>query len=77
MATHSLFYAAIAVATVVEAAWLRRHLMLYRVFMPRMLLAIVSLLLVEVVGPLVALVGVRWSMVSVSDVLGWPDLSPA
>jgi phosphatidylinositol glycan class O len=61
----------------VEAAWLRRHLMLYRVFMPRMLLAIVSLLLVEVVGALVALVGVRWSMVSVGDVLGWPDVSPA
>ncbi|KAK1023614.1 mannose-ethanolamine phosphotransferase gpi13 [Friedmanniomyces endolithicus] len=57
MATHVLFYAAIALATVVEAAWLRRHLMLYRVFMPRMLLAIIVLLLVEFVGAVVALVG--------------------
>jgi phosphatidylinositol glycan class O len=70
-----MFYAAIAVATVIEAAWLRRHLMLYRVFMPRMLLAIISLLLVELIGALVALVGVRWSVVSVGDVLGWPDVN--
>lgn len=73
MATHILFYAAIAVATVVEAAWLRRHLMLYRVFMPRMLLAAVVLLLVEFVGAVVAIVGVRWSIVSVGDVFGWPE----
>ncbi|CAK3854104.1 GPI ethanolamine phosphate transferase 3 [Lecanosticta acicola] len=73
MATHILFYAAIAVATVVEAAWLRRHLMLYRVFMPRMLLAIVVLLLVEFVGAVVAIVGVRWSIVSVGEVFGWPE----
>lgn len=71
MATHILFYAAIAVATVVEAAWLRRHLMLYRVFMPRMLLAVIVLVLVEFVGAVVALLGVRWSMVSVGDVFGW------
>ncbi|KXT17345.1 hypothetical protein AC579_3846 [Pseudocercospora musae] len=73
MATHILFYAAIAVATVVEAAWLRRHLMLYRVFMPRMLLSIVVLLLVEVVGALVAVVGIRWSVISVWEVFGWPE----
>ncbi|KAK4890832.1 mannose-ethanolamine phosphotransferase gpi13 [Elasticomyces elasticus] len=72
MATHILFYAAIAVATVVEAAWLRRHLMLYRVFMPRMLLSIIVLLLVEFVGALIALVGVRFSIVSVNEVFGWP-----
>lgn len=72
MATHILFYAAIAVATVVEAAWLRRHLMLYRVFMPRMLMAITVLLLVDFVGALIALVGVRFSIVSVGEVFGWP-----
>ena len=72
MATHILFYAAIALATVVEAAWLRRHLMLYRVFMPRMLMSITVLLLVEFFGILVALVGIRWSVVSVNEVFGWP-----
>ena len=73
MATHILFYAAIAVATVVEAAWLRRHLMLYRVFMPRMLLSVITLLLIEFVGAFIALVGVRWSIVSVGEVFGWPE----
>lgn len=71
MATHILFYAAIALATVVEAAWLRRHLMLYRIFMPRMLMGVMVLLVVEVVGALVGLVGVRFSMTSVGEVFGW------
>lgn len=74
MATHIMFYAAIAVATAIEAAWLRRHLMLYRVFMPRMLLSITVLLLVELVGVLFAITGVRFSMVSVGDIFGWPEL---
>lgn len=74
MATHLLFYAAVAVATVVEAAWLRRHLMLYRVFMPRMLMSITVLLVVELVGAVVAIGGVRWSMLSVCEVFGWPEV---
>ncbi|EMC96161.1 hypothetical protein BAUCODRAFT_465105 [Baudoinia panamericana UAMH 10762] len=73
MATHILFYAAIATATVVESAWLRRHLMLYRVFMPRMLVAITVLVLVEFVGALVGLVGVRWAVGSVGEVFGWAE----
>ena len=75
MATHILFYAAIALATVVEAAWLRRHLMLYRVFMPRMLMSITVLLLVEFIAAIVAIGGARWSIVSVADVFGWPPAS--
>lgn len=71
MATHMLFYAAIAVATVVEAAWLRRHLMLYRIFMPRMLMGVTVLMVVEVVAALVAVFGVRWSVTSVADIFGW------
>lgn len=71
MATHILFYSAIAVATVVEAAWLRRHLMLYRIFMPRMLLASAVLLTVDIVAIFVALMGVRISVISVADVFGW------
>lgn len=71
MATHILFYAAIALATVVEATWLRRHLMLYRIFMPRMLMGVTILLVVEFVGAMVAIMGLRWSVVSVSDIFGW------
>lgn len=73
LATHLMFYAGVGVATVVEAAWLRRHLMLYRVFMPRMLVGITGLLVVELVGVLVALVGVRVGMGSVGDIFGWGE----
>ncbi|KAI4750528.1 hypothetical protein E4T52_16910 [Aureobasidium sp. EXF-3400] len=74
LATHVVFYAAIALATVVEAAWLRRHLMLYRIFMPRMLLGVVVLLVVELVGVIVGLVGIRSSIRSVAEVFGWGPL---
>lgn len=73
--THVVVYAAIALATVVEAAWLRRHLMLYRIFMPRMLLGVIVLLVVELVGVLVGLLGVRTSIRSVSEVFGWGPLT--
>jgi phosphatidylinositol glycan class O len=74
LATHVVFYAAIALATVVEAAWLRRHLMLYRIFMPRMLLGVVVLLVVELVGVIVGLLGIRSSIRSVAEVFGWGPL---
>lgn len=70
-ATHLAFYAAITVATVVEAAWLRRHLMLYRIFMPKMLLSSVVVLVVDLIAATVALMGTRWSIVSVGEVFGW------
>lgn len=73
LATHGMFYAALTLATVVEAAWLRRHLMLYRIFMPRMLMSVTVLVVVEIVGLVVALVGVRWSILSVADVFGWTE----
>jgi phosphatidylinositol glycan class O len=66
-----LFYAAIAVATVIEAAWLRRHLMLYRIFMPRMLMGVTVMMVVEIVSAFVAVMGVRWSVTSVADIFGW------
>ncbi|GAM86076.1 hypothetical protein ANO11243_040860 [Dothideomycetidae sp. 11243] len=71
LTTYLCVFAAFALATVVEAAWLRRHLMLYRIFMPRMLLAVSSLLVIEIVALGVALVGVRWAVISVAEVFGW------
>ncbi|EGP90225.1 uncharacterized protein MYCGRDRAFT_69132 [Zymoseptoria tritici IPO323] len=73
MATYVLFFAGIALATVVEAGWLRRHLMLYRVFMPRMLVGVVVLLLVEVLGAVAAVGGCRWGMGSVGGIFGWAE----
>ncbi|KAL1306452.1 hypothetical protein AAFC00_005150 [Neodothiora populina] len=76
LAVHFLVYAGIAVATVIEAAWLRRHLMLYRIFMPRMLMAVVVLVIVESVGTAIGLLGVRTSILSVGDCFGLGPLEP-
>ncbi|GAB7353400.1 hypothetical protein MBLNU459_g3874t1 [Dothideomycetes sp. NU459] len=77
LATHVLFYAGIMLATVVEAAWLRRHLMLYRIFMPRMLMAVAIAVIVEVISIVIALVGVRGSIRSVGQVFGLGPLTAA
>ncbi|KAF1990054.1 hypothetical protein K402DRAFT_325370 [Aulographum hederae CBS 113979] len=71
MATHTLFYAVVGLATTVWAGWLRRHLMLYRIFSPRFMMGAVVLVVVEVVGVLVGVGGVRWSFLSVAEVFGW------
>jgi GPI ethanolamine phosphate transferase 3 subunit O len=64
MGTHFLFYQTVTLATVVEASWLRRHLMLYRVFMPRMMLAVMVGTLVQIWGAFIALEGVKRSVLS-------------
>ncbi len=71
MTTHLLFYAVISLATTVWAGWLRRHLMLMRVFSPRFMLGATVLLVVDLVGILVAVGGTRWSFLSVAKVFGW------
>jgi phosphatidylinositol glycan class O len=71
MATHFLFYAVINLATTMWAGWLRRHLMLYRIFCPRFMAGAIVLLVVEVVGILIALLGTRLSFLSVAEVFGW------
>lgn len=69
--THMLYYATIQVATTMWAGHLRRHLMLYRVFMPRFLLASGVLLVVDVTLIFVALSGVRVTALSVGEVFGF------
>ena len=58
LATHILFYTVINLATVMWAGWLRRHLMLFRIFSPRFMTGVMVLLVVDVVGILVGLGGV-------------------
>lgn len=65
-----LYHATTQLATTVCAWWLRRHLMLYRVFMPRFLLASAALVVAEVVLVLVAIGGVRWNSLSVGEIFG-------
>ncbi|KAK3905836.1 GPI ethanolamine phosphate transferase 3 [Staphylotrichum tortipilum] len=67
------YYATESLATMAWAGHLRRHLMLYRVFGPRFMTAAVVLLVVDVVGILVALVGVRCNTAAVGEVFGWAE----
>jgi phosphatidylinositol glycan class O len=68
--TYVLYYNVMAVATTMWAGHLRRHLMLYRVFMPRYLLASVVLVVVDLVI-IVGLAAVRVSGGSVGEVFGY------
>lgn len=69
--SHLLYYATIQLATTMWAGHLRRHLMLYRVFMPRYLMASVVLLIVDVVLIFIALPGARVAGLSVGEVFGY------
>ena len=72
VSTNILYYAVINLATTMWAAWLRRHLMLYRIFSPRFMTGAVVLIIVDIVGIFIALIGVRWNSISVAEVFGWP-----
>ncbi|PWI71281.1 phosphoethanolamine transferase class O [Purpureocillium lilacinum] len=67
------YFAVEALATMSWAGWLRRHLMLYRVFNPRFMLAAVLLLVLDLVVIVVTLTGVRSNTLSISEVFGWAD----
>lgn len=71
VATHALYYATIQAATTMWAGHLRRHLMLYRVFMPRFLLASGVLLVIDVALIFIALPAVRVTGLSVGEVFGY------
>ncbi|PGH17237.1 hypothetical protein AJ80_04879 [Polytolypa hystricis UAMH7299] len=70
-ATHILYYATVNLATTMWAGWLRRHLMLYRIFSPRFMMGAAVLVVVEVVVMFISVVGVRWSTLSVCEIFGW------
>jgi GPI ethanolamine phosphate transferase 3 subunit O len=70
-ATHMLYHAVISVSTTMWAYWLRRHLMLYRIFSPRFMTAAAVLLVVDIVVIVLAIGGVRWSMLSVGEIFGY------
>ncbi|KAK3357635.1 GPI ethanolamine phosphate transferase 3-like protein [Lasiosphaeria hispida] len=67
------YYAVEALATMAWAGWLRRHLMLYRVFSPKFMTAAVALLVVDIVGIVVSLAGVRCNTMAISEVFGWAE----
>jgi phosphatidylinositol glycan class O len=73
LAVFVAYFAVESLATMAWAAHLRRHLMLYRVFNPRFMTAAVLLLVVDVVGIVVALAGVRVNTMAISEVFGWAE----
>ncbi|KKF97102.1 GPI ethanolamine phosphate transferase 3 [Ceratocystis platani] len=73
LASFVAFYAIEALATMVWAGHLRRHLMLYRIFSPRFMMAAAVLLVVDFAAILVALIGTRCNTMSIGDAFGWAD----
>ncbi|KAF3920429.1 hypothetical protein ABW20_dc0104322 [Dactylellina cionopaga] len=69
-ATYVLYHATIATCTVLWAAHLRRHLMLYRVFSPRFMVGALVLLITDLVMVGVGVMGVRWNFLSVGELFG-------
>lgn len=68
---HLMYYATIQAATTMWAGHLRRHLMLYRVFMPRFLMASGVLIVVDIMLIVVALGGARVTGTSVAEIFGY------
>ncbi|KAK4155922.1 GPI ethanolamine phosphate transferase 3 [Chaetomidium leptoderma] len=67
------YFAVESLATMAWTGYLRRHLMLYRVFNPRFMVAAVVLLVVDLVGIVVSLAGVRCNTMAIGDVFGWAE----
>ncbi|KKA29723.1 hypothetical protein TD95_003817 [Thielaviopsis punctulata] len=73
LASFVAFYAMEALATMVWAGYLRRHLMLYRVFSPRFMMAAVVLVVVDLAAIFIALIGTRCNTIAIGDAFGWAD----
>ncbi|ERF73797.1 hypothetical protein EPUS_05501 [Endocarpon pusillum Z07020] len=71
MLTHASYYAIIQLATTMWAGHLRRHLMLYRVFMPRFLMSSALLVVIDVVLLVVVWGVVRINTLSIGEVMGY------
>lgn len=68
---HMSYYATMQLATTMWVGHLRRHLMLYRVFMPRFLMASVLLMVVDFTLIFAAWGFVRVNTLSVGKVMGF------
>ena len=66
------YFAVQCLATTMWAGWLRRHLMLFRIFSPRFLMGATVLIVIELVGIIFALgIGMWYNVTSVAEVFGW------
>lgn len=53
------------------AGHLRRHLMVYRIFTPRFMMAALVLVVLDIVIIVVTLLGFRTNTMAIGDVFGW------
>ena len=66
------YFAVQNLATTMWAGWLRRHLMLFRIFCPRFLMGAAVLAVVELTGIIFALgIGIWYNVNSIAEVFGW------
>ncbi|KAI5806603.1 phosphoethanolamine transferase class O [Peziza echinospora] len=70
-ATFVIYHAVIATSAAACAGWLRRHLMLHKIFSPRFMLGGVVLLVVDAVVAFVGLGALRWNVPAVAEVFGY------
>lgn len=68
---HIAYYATIGLATTLWAGHLRRHLMLFRIFSPKFMTASIVLVVVDLIGIVVGLWGMRGNTLSVGEIFGW------
>jgi len=69
--TFTLYHTVIAMSAAACAGWLRRHLMLHKIFSPRFMLGGVVLLVVDLVVTLVSLGALRWNFMAVAEIFGY------
>ncbi|KAL2204988.1 hypothetical protein CC79DRAFT_1310049 [Sarocladium strictum] len=67
------YYAVESLATMAWAGHLRRHLMVYRIFTPRFMMAALVLIVLDIVVIVVSLLGFRCNTLAISEVFGWAD----
>lgn len=72
LAVFIAYYAVEALATMAWAGHLRRHLMLYRIFCPRFMMAALVLIVLDVIVIAVSLLGFRSNALAIGDVFGMP-----
>lgn len=70
-ATFLLYHATVATSAAGCAGWLRRHLMLHKIFSPRFMLGAVVLLVVDIAVALLALGSLRWNFIAVAEIFGF------
>lgn len=69
--TFILYHAVVGTSAAACAGWLRRHLMLHKIFSPRFMLGAAVLLTMDLVVSMIAIGALRWNFMAVAEVFGY------